>query len=399
MNFIIAYFKGIWQVLKSGKMIAVHYLTLLILALLSALPLMNLMEAKFGRSLAIEKLMPDFDYTVFQDFKNMPGVGDAFSAIGNTSVYLLLLFFILSVFLTGGVLEVYKNAPAKFTLRSFFSGCTYYFWRLLRMTVYFMVVHALVAGLFVFIYRQLVDGGFAVLENEIGYLDVLKKVGIAYLLVGSLFFMVQDYAKIHMVHRDEGFVFNAFWGAFPLAFRSFFNTFLLYVLNALTFVGVVALYLFLSRFVMEDTLSGIGLALLLGQAFIIARIAVRLLNLSSATLIYKGIMKKRNAKQLAIEEAEQIRLKAIADAEAKAEEARLLAEEASAEANIASEKARMAAQVASSIAVSNIASTAKDQTTAVDTPTPDLTIPPAEPDALKVVPPPPISRADFEEEE
>lgn len=403
MNFIVAYFKGIWHVVRSVKLIAFHYLALLLVALLSALPLFNLMKSKVGDSLAIERLLPGFDYTVYQDFMNAPGVRDTWATIMNMNQWLLLLFLLVSVFLTGGVLKAYKYPDEKFNLQTFFSGCTYYFWRLLRMTVYFLIVHAAVAGLFVFIWQNRVEGGFEVMETEVGYIDLLKVLVPVYLLVASWFFMVHDYAKIHLVHRDEGFIFKSFWQSFPLVFGNFFNTFFLYLLNALTFVGVVALFYYLNKMVIADNPVGIASAFLLGQGLVLGRIAVRLLNLASATLVYKGIMKKRRQKIELVEEQEAARLKAIADAEEAAILAKKQAEDAEYKAAIATRKARLAEQAAAAVAVSTTIDTDQENTEATtEKPTdkePDLTIPPTAQDALKVVYPPPVSKNDFEEEE
>lgn len=385
MNFLIAYFKGIWQVIRSVKIIAIHYLLLLILALLSTLPFLNLMEAKVGRSRAIEKLLPDFDYTVYQDFKNMPGVKDTLGAIIDLNFYLAILFVVLTVFLTGGVLKLYKANTEKYTLQSFFAGCTYYFWRLLRLTAYFLIVHAAIAGIFVLIYQQMTKGGFADLGSEVGYIEVLKMIVPAYIVVASWFFMVQDYAKIHLVHQDNNWLYRPFWQSFSLVFRNFFSTFLLYLLNAATFLGIVILFYYLNQMILTDALPGIALAFLLGQAFVIARIAVRLLNLASATLLYQKFMEKRNKRISTAKEAEDLRLAAIVEAEAEADRAKAQAEEAERRANIATQKANLAEQAAAAIVV--------------NTPVPGVPIPPTEPDALRVVPPPPISRQMMDEEE
>ncbi len=407
MNFIIAYFKGIWHVMKSGKVVVIHYLALLILALLATLPFMRLMDAKVGNSMAIEKLLPDFDYTVYKDFVNATGVDSAFAAIGNMGIGLLVLFFILSIFLTGGVLKIYKNAPERFSLQSFFAGCTYYFWRLLRMTIYFLMVHVAVGALFSFIYTKMIGGGFDDFGSEVGYIDVIIKVGAVYLFVAAWFFMVHDYAKIDMVHRDRTLITRSFWGAFPLVLRNFFNTLLLYMLNALTFAGIVVLYFYLSKMIMTDTPQGIALALVLGQAFVIARIAVRLLNMASATLVYKGIMAKRNKKIRLAEEAEEARLQAIRDAEEEAIRMKKAAADAEYQANIAARKAKLAGEAAAALGTSQIAEMIQTETeqnlvdtdSSISTENPIADIPPTERDALNVVKPPSIITDLFDEEE
>ncbi|MEL6638493.1 MAG: hypothetical protein AAFR05_17185 [Bacteroidota bacterium] len=328
MNFIIAYFKGWWLALRSVKIWVTHYLFLLLLALLTALPFYQLLQSKLGRSLAIQDLLPDFDYTVFQDFLNLPGVRSALSMINSVNLITLLLFVLLMLFLTGGVLHVYRDRSKGLGLRRFFSGGSYYFWRMLRLSLYFGLVHGLLLGLFVEIFRQLTDGGFAAMGSEVGYLELLQVLVPIYLLLASWMFMVQDYAKVILVDRDRLLVFRTFWGSFGFTFRYFFHTFFLYLLNAATFIGLVALFYFGRQQVVADTAPGIGLTLLLGQAFVLGRILTRLLNLASASLLYHGLMDKRREKEATERATEQAQLEAIAAAEQEAAEAKIQAERA-----------------------------------------------------------------------
>ncbi len=368
MNFIIAYFKGWWLALRSIKIWSVHYLFLLLLGLLSTLPFFQLMESKLGRSLAIEKLMPGFDYTVFQDFMNVPEVKGAFGAIMGLNQLLLVLFFLLITFLTGGVLHVYRDRSEGMGMRRFFSGATYYFWRMLRLTIYFSLVHAFIIALFFQIFQFLTAGGFATMGSELGYIDLLKIMVPVYLLVASWFFMVQDYAKIRLVDRDRTFLFSTFWSSFGFTFRYFFHTFLLYILNAATFIGLVALFYYGSQLIMADSPDGIALSLLMGQGFVLGRIFTRLLNLASASLLYHGIQDKRKRKAEEKEKAEQARLQAIAIAEQEAADAKIQAERAAATALAASATAQAAETKAQTLQDQNFTPPPATFTTTPDLP-------------------------------
>ena len=170
MNFFIAYFKGIWLSLQKIRMWILLYLINFVFALLAAIPMSNLLEEKISRSLAPNRLLPGFDYTVFQDFMNE--YGDIYSAIFGQSQLIVFFYFFLSVFLVGGILKILKNNRDRFNFQSFWSGCTFYFWRMLRLTVYFLIVHVVILSIFVvLVYYGKFEGGLAGVESEAEWIN------------------------------------------------------------------------------------------------------------------------------------------------------------------------------------------------------------------------------------
>lgn len=288
MRFIIAYFKGWWLLFRKFGMWLLLFLFNFIFAVVAAFPLYNLVDSKLSNSKAIEKLLPGLDFTIFQDFMNQ--FGRAVIVIMNQSVFLTVLYLLFSIFLTGGILEVFKWSKERFSFRTFWSGCTYYFWRLLRLTIYFLIIHGLFLSLFIGLVQAIL-GNPADWDTEVFMYDTLKIAIPIYLFFASIFFMIHDYAKIHIVHQDKGFLMVPFWQSFGLVFKNFFPTFFLYLLNLLTFIGILAAYLFLNPSATETT-EAITLSFAIGQAFIFARIGTKLLNLGSATLLYQNIMVK-----------------------------------------------------------------------------------------------------------
>ena len=111
MSFIIAYVQGWWETFRKIRMWILLYVLNIIFALVAAIPLFNILEEKASRSISIEKLLPGFDYQVVQDFLNQ--YGDMFTVVFNQSQILFILYFIFMIFLTGGILAVFKNIPEK----------------------------------------------------------------------------------------------------------------------------------------------------------------------------------------------------------------------------------------------------------------------------------------------
>ena len=291
MNFFIAYIKGFWLAIRKVKMWVFLYLINFIFAIIAAVPLSNLIQSKVGRSLASERMLPDFDYTIYKDFMNE--YGDAFSIIMGQSRLIFVFYFFLSIFLVGGILTILKNHADKFSFQAFWSGSTLYFWRMLRLTFYFLIIHFAIGGVFfAIVYFSGFKGGLDAVESEVDMINVVRFTLPVYLIFASFFFMVQDYAKIHVIHKNPNWLFRSFWKSFALGFKNFLKTYPLYLLNMLTF-AIVFIAFWKFRFSNNmDNVAAIGLTFAIGQAFIFARIGTKLLNLGSATLMYQSIMKK-----------------------------------------------------------------------------------------------------------
>jgi len=160
-------------------------------------------------------------------------------------------------------------------------------------------------------------------DTEVFMYDTLKMAIPIYLFFASIFFMIHDYSKIHVVHQDKGVLTFPMWQSFGLVFKNFFPAFFLYLLNLLTVIGLLAAYLFLNPSTTE-TESTIALSFAIGQAFIFARIGTKLLNLGSANLLYQDIMVEKEvieieAKELPIAEAINLTDEVKSEAEIKSE--------------------------------------------------------------------------------
>ncbi|MEM9916830.1 MAG: hypothetical protein AAF990_01965 [Bacteroidota bacterium] len=298
MNFFVAFGKGFVQMFRSIGMWLLFYALNFLLALFAIIPLDNLIASKLGRSLALGDLLEGYDYTTYSDFRNLPGVRDALPAILNQSLLTLLLFFLLAIFLTGGILKVLRDHKERFRFQHFWTGCSTYFWRLFRLTLYFLLVHAMILSLAIGLFLFLTEGGNILsLDSELEYLNALKIAGPAYLFLASIFFMIHDYAKVHMVHLDDNWMLRPFWQSFGIALSNFFRTYPLYLLNALVFVGLFSAYWYLQQYIQPSDARGVALAFALGQGFILARIGSKIWNLASITFMYQGIQQRRQRKK------------------------------------------------------------------------------------------------------
>ena len=286
MNAISAYIAGWKAVFRNGRMWLVLYLSNFLLALLATLPFSGYLSKTIGQSLEPGRNLSGFNYTFINDFIREYGQG--LSPILDASMGFILLYLLFSVALMGGILLVFRHFSEPFQWVLFRQGCFRFFWRLLRLTAYFLLLHVAVLGLFGWFFYLATDG-FAVfqMETEFELVRPLYFILPIYLLVAVAFFMVQDYAKVHVVQVDEALLTRPIRQAFGLVFRNFGPFFLLYLLNIASLAVLFTLYWWISsRFqaTSEGTIAGL---FMLGQAFIVGRIGLRLLNLSSATYLYQ----------------------------------------------------------------------------------------------------------------
>lgn len=280
MNFIKAYTTGFKTIFGKGKLWLLLYAINFLFAILLAYPLSGYLEDKLGNTLAADKLLAGFDFTVFNDFMN--AYGDLLGLLLNQSLVAIGLYFLLSIFLVGGILNVFKKRAGNYDLMTFWSGCAKYFWRMLRLTIYFFLIQLVIFGLFFVLFTSFASGWPEEIHNEGEIVQRAFLLLPIYILIATIFFMVQDYTKIHIVATDKIILFQPIIQAFKWVFKNFSQTFLLYLLNLLTF----GLLFFIYQQINGS--STILLVFLIGQFFLLARIGTKLLNLASATELYQN---------------------------------------------------------------------------------------------------------------
>lgn len=292
MKPLTAYIMGWKASLQHKRMWLALYGFNLLLAFLAAFPLSGFLSKTVGQSLAFTRSLEGFDYTFLRDFLREYGQG--FGQIVNHAIGYVALYLLLSILLMGGILHVFRQWGEPFRRAAFWQGCTRYFWRMLRLAVYFLLLQGLVLALFGFIfYKAGIGSSLSELETEVPVIQAANFILPLYLLAAILVFMLHDYAKIHVVHADQRWLFRPIWQAVKLVFRNFGKVVLLYLLNVASFLLLSVLYWRLSGFLKGGAYFGL---FLLGQFFVIGRIGLKLVNLGSATWLYRqafgGVVKE-----------------------------------------------------------------------------------------------------------
>lgn len=256
------------------------YMASLLIALLAVFPLNGFLTKTVGNSLSIKDTIAGFNFEFTADLLN--NFGANLSPILNQSLIVLGFFFVLFVFLTGGILNILKEDRSSFFAPDFWRGCTKYFWRLFRLTCYFLLVQGLLLLLFFNLFKM-ISGGLSpfLLESENDWTRTFNILSPIYVFFASIVFVVQDYAKIQLVKEDRFIVLGVILRSFGWVFKRFFSCLLIFILTGLTALFFWWLYSFISPKINADSSLAIGLSFLLGQVFLFVRIGMNLLNLGA----------------------------------------------------------------------------------------------------------------------
>lgn len=282
---------GVGQVWKCRRIWWLWYALTLGLAIIGGLGLKSYLESNVGHSLMLEDVVKGFNYTFLNDFMLHYGAG--FSVILQQSGLMILLFLLLMVFMVGGTLSVFKMPSLAYDSAIFWGGSAKYFWRMLRLTLYFFVIHIAIAALFFFVYFTITKGFSPnVLKSDTVIFTTWKWLLPLYLLVAAFFFMWQDYAKIGVVRSESGWIFLSIWKAFRLLRSNFKQAYGFYLLN-MSLLGVLFLVqYFINKNISTENTGTIVLSFLIAQLFIIVRLGLKLFNLSVVNTLFDNFQNR-----------------------------------------------------------------------------------------------------------
>jgi hypothetical protein len=295
---------------SAPAVIAGLFLVTFLVALPAGLALRSMLQDHLGASLAAETAAGGVNYDWWQEFgEQATGVGVTFSTtiigfgavldnlaamadnvqrpiavLGPAAAYLALW-----IFLVGGVIDRYaRNRPTR--THSFFAACGTFGFRFLRLAVIAGLVYYV---LFAQVHSWLFDRFYpwATRDFTVERSALLLRAGL-YMVFGAMLAattMVFDYAKIRAVVEDRRSMIGALAAAVRFVSRNPRSVAGLYALNGLAFVVVLALYALVAPGAGTAGLS-VWTGLLIGQAYLLARIWVKLLFYASQTAYFQGAL-------------------------------------------------------------------------------------------------------------
>jgi len=281
------------------------------LTLLAALPLglalRPMIEESLGASLAGHTAASGADPAWWQQFsEEAVGVGRAFtpSTVGFAGVldnlasvadnrsHLAvvgvagLAYVFVWTFLAGGILDRYARGRATRSA-GFFAASGVFFFRFLRLAI---VAAAAYAALFGGLHAWLFGSIYPALARDLTVERQAFAIRLTlYVIFGatlSLVNLVFDYAKVRAVVEDRRSMLGSLTAALGFLRRHPAGAIGLYLMDGACFVAVVAAY----GFVAPDASAPLWWILLAGQAYLLARLFVRLLFFASEVAFFQGAL-------------------------------------------------------------------------------------------------------------
>jgi hypothetical protein len=303
-----AFFDGIRRVNKAPVILACAWVITLLTALPFSMVLREALQAHLGNSLAADEAVRGMNYQWWTEFAaQSSGFARSFTVtiigfaavLDNLSTFLergsrpaALLwlgagYLLLWLFLTGGILDRYaRNRQTR--SHEFFTACGVYFVRFLRLApiiafTYYVLFRYVHGWLFDHLYDDLTRN-LTVERTAFMWRVALYAVFGLLLLTANVIF---DYAKVRAVVEDRRSMVGAVVAGVRFVRRNLAGVAALYLLDGMMFVAVIAIYALVAPGAGSSNLS-MWLGFAVGQAYLLARLWVRLLFLASETSLFQG---------------------------------------------------------------------------------------------------------------
>jgi len=285
MQPIKAYCLG-WKALFKSKIMWLFLFTAnFLFALIVALPIKTLFNSAAANSLSINESLNRFDFTFLSDILNQYNM--SIPIISNQLIMVIALYLLFSILLSGGIIYVFYLND-KFSFGNFGKGSFKFFWRYLRLSIYFLVIQSL---LIYGAYKCYVifSGGLNPfeMESDSSLISAFKIVAPIYMLLFIIVKLIQDLIKIEIIKSDETLLIKPIMSALNTIAKNFFSFLLLYLLNVIVAIGFFAFYFLIKNLFPISSQTVLPL-FILSQLFILCRIALKLVNYKSAVELFKA---------------------------------------------------------------------------------------------------------------
>ena len=313
-------FVGFWRAVSSPGMVLWLWLVNVAVTLPAAIVMSESLESSIGSSLVHEELTARFDLDWYGEFQRgaegldatfTPTVVGAGAFFNNLEDWLFgglfglypgvvalgALYALLWALFLGGILDRFIHSSF-FRLSRFFSAGGRFFFRFLRLVV--------IAGVFYYLVYELAGWLF----ERIGYWtrDVtVERTILMYVLLGTalIVFLLTlvnaafDYAKIATFVEDRRSMLLASLRGIRFVLSNPVKTLGFYYALGLLGILLLALYAFVAPGAAQSTTTGVVLAFLIGQAYLVAKLMLRLAFYGGELAIYEDAVRAEQRRETA----------------------------------------------------------------------------------------------------
>ena len=276
MKVLKSYRKGIREATLRPKMIFILWLINFIFGSVIYFLFSGLLADVLGKSKIAEGLLKKFDFNVL--FELLVHNGSTIQTIFSVALILIFLYFLVSIFLYGGILfslvhplksgDVESKKP-RFA-QVFFQGAGKFFGRFFRLSIYSLILWIvfIVINVLLNLVGSVLTASGA--NEQVAFYLIWIRIAIGLFLV-FLIKMILDYTRIKIVTEDSRRVFLSFLKIIRFVFKKFGKTLALYYLLVVTGVILFGIFWALNSMIPSHTLLSIFIAFIIGQLFIASR--------------------------------------------------------------------------------------------------------------------------------
>jgi hypothetical protein len=305
-----AFREGVRRVNGAPLMLAGMFAVTLLIALPLSYVLRDMLASHLGSSLAADSAAAGTNYDWWLEFAaQASGLGKTFTPsivgfgavldnvsgladnlpLASTIAGVTAAWLVVWSFLSGGVLD--RLARARRTRsHGFFAACGVHFWRLLRLGAIAWLAYAV---LFRYVHGWIFRNALERLTRDV----TVERTAMAYQVAGYLLFgallvacnIVFDYARVRIVVEDRRSALGGLLAGGRFLRRHLGPALGLYALNALAFLVLISVYALVAPGAPGAGLS-VVVALAVGEAYIMARLYLKLLFYASETALFQGAL-------------------------------------------------------------------------------------------------------------
>ena len=253
----------------------------LIFGFLSTQGMVDRASGTLNHSLASRRLVDGWDLSALIELGQLQNSPIEFQ--GPTAIHFSVVFAIFMLFVTGGILATYVRDEKPQTA-PFFEGCGHYFWRFVRLLIYFAIVLLPIGA---------IGAGVGALYDHIEQVSISPFPAVYFFVTSSAVILLLlaivrlwfDMAEIVAVADDETRMHKALRHAARVLWHNFFSLLWLYLRIAI--IGLLLFAIGLRVWMMNLSPQSNILAFLLSQLMILVWIGTRLWQRGSEALWYR----------------------------------------------------------------------------------------------------------------
>jgi hypothetical protein len=162
-----------------------------------------------------------------------------------------------------------------------------YFWRFLKLAVYFLVIHVIISLILYLPYVLITGSQTGLTDKQI--MNPLIFVFCIHLVILIFVFLLSDLTKSRIFEQDTPKVLKTIFKCLRLAFRRFFSVYFLGLMLLIIPVALFALFFVIRSSILVNATGIILIVFVIQQVMIFIRVFLRIWRLSAAYSCYLKI--------------------------------------------------------------------------------------------------------------